>query len=324
MSEDKWGDPISIARQDELHKLWVRQTEWEAKSAAERGDSPLKGVGLNGADVSWFVKQGKRNVIGLFTDLHLEGVDLSRAHLEGARLSDAYLEGVGADLQIRLAEAHLEGADLREAWLDSTTVLSGARLDRQTRLGDIQWSGVGAVNLTRLPWDQVKTLGDEQGVDKRSKASEHEAVVRAYRQLAAQLRVQGMSEVADRFAYRAQVRQRRVVRKQGRIAQWLGSWAIAALAGYGFKPGRTILWYLGLIAAFATAYYLLGPTQGHTFQPDGALVFSLTSFHGRGFFPESLSFESWVTRLAALEAVLGLLIEISFIATFTQRFFGAK
>lgn len=28
--------------------------------------------------------------------------------------------------------------------------------------------------------------------------------------------------------------------------------------------------------------------------------------------------------LAAIEAVIGLLIEISFIATFTHRFFGAK
>ncbi len=44
----------------------------------------------------------------------------------------------------------------------------------------------------------------------------------------------------------------------------------------------------------------------------------------RGFFPENLNFESWVTRLAALEAVLGLLIEISFIATFTQRFFNSR
>jgi hypothetical protein len=67
---------------------------------------------------------------------------------------------------------------------------------------------------------------------------------------------------------------------------------------------------------------LLGPTQGHSFQPDGALVFSVTSFHGRGFFPENLNFESWVTRLAALEAATGLLSEISFIATFTQRFFA--
>jgi hypothetical protein len=30
-------------------------------------------------------------------------------------------------------------------------VLSDATLDAVTRLGDIQWSGVGAVNLTQLP-----------------------------------------------------------------------------------------------------------------------------------------------------------------------------
>jgi hypothetical protein len=30
------------------------------------------------------------------------------------------------------------------------------------------------------------------------------------------------------------------------------------------------------------------------------------------------------TAQATLEAMIGLLIEISFIATFTQRFFGAK
>jgi len=49
------------------------------------------------------------------------------------------------------------------------------------------------------------------------------------------------------------------------------------------------------------------------------------SFHGRGFFP-SLSSETNLhnplVMLAAAEAIIGLLIEISFIATFTQRFFG--
>jgi hypothetical protein len=55
------------------------------------------------------------------------------------------------------------------------------------------------------------------------------------------------------------------------------------------------------------------------------IVFSLTSFHGRGFFPGlgvSASLHSPLVVLAAVEAVVGLLIEISFIATFTQRFFG--
>jgi hypothetical protein len=32
----------------------------------------------------------------------------------------------------------------------------------------------------------------------------------------------------------------------------------------------------------------------------------------------------WGSRVAPLEAVIGQFIEISFIATFTQRFFGAK
>ncbi len=53
-------------------------------------------------------------------------------------------------------------------------------------------------------------------------------------------------------------------------------------------------------------------------------MFSVTSFHGRGFFPGGLPLDDPVTVLAALEAVIGLLIEISFIATFTQRFFNSR
>jgi hypothetical protein len=65
---------------------------------------------------------------------------------------------------------------------------------------------------------------------------------------------------------------------------------------------------------------------GHLHAFPDAIVFSVASFHGRGFFP---SFESHQLTLsdplvvyAAMEAVIGLIIEISFIATFTQRYFG--
>jgi hypothetical protein len=56
-----------------------------------------------------------------------------------------------------------------------------------------------------------------------------------------------------------------------------------------------------------------------------AFVFSLTSFHGRGFSPGftgNSSLHEPLVMLAAFEAVIGLFIEISFIATFTQRYFG--
>jgi len=48
----------------------------------------------------------------------------------------------------------------------------------------------------------------------------------------------------------------------------------------------------------------------------------MTSFHGRGFFPGGITVDDPITALAALEAFVGLVIEISFIATFTQRFLG--
>jgi len=289
---------------------------------------------------------------------HLEAAALPRARLQGASLDRAYLEGAdlddadlqGADLRDadlsrgNLYLAHLEGADLSRATL-RWAYLFGTSFDKASTLKEAALTGVildqatfDTTNLSVVDWREVPVLGDELSARKAKdtqddgyrnlwrfdRRNEFLAAVRAYRRLAVALQTNGLSEDASRYLYRAQFCQRAALFYGGRIPQWLGSWVLAALAGYGFRPGRTLVWYLALIAAFAVSYYLLGPTQGHSFQPDGALVFSVTSFHGRGFFPESLSFESWVTRLAALEAVLGLLIEISFIATFTQRFFGAK
>jgi hypothetical protein len=52
-------------------------------------------------------------------------------------------------------------------------------------------------------------------------------------------------------------------------------------------------------------------------------VLSVTSFHGRGFFPEALSLGDWIARLGAFEAVIGLFIELVFIVTFSRRFLGS-
>jgi len=122
---------------------------------------------------------------------------------------------------------------------------------------------------------------------------------------------------------------RRPWRLAGDLVRWLFSRFLALLAGYGYHPGRSVLWYLATIAGFAFAYFHLGPAEGIPFSQLGALVFSVTSFHGRGFFPggssgHSLTLDDPVTVLAAIEAVIGLLIEISFIATFTQRFFNSR
>ncbi|WP_069802602.1 hypothetical protein [Thermogemmatispora onikobensis] len=54
--------------------------------------------------------------------------------------------------------------------------------------------------------------------------------------------------------------------------------------------------------------------------PRAALVLSLSAFHGRGFIPGGIPLDSPLPLLASCEAVIGLLVEIAFITTFTQRF----
>lgn len=94
------------------------------------------------------------------------------------------------------------------------------------------------------------------------------------------------------------------------------------LAGYGYKPGRTLFAYVLAILCFALGYVALGHFAGPQVSPLAALIISIIAFHGRGFFPGSFLPTLPMAVLGACEAMIGVTIEISFIATFTQRYFG--
>jgi len=150
--------------------------------------------------------------------------------------------------------------------------------------------------------------------------------VRANRQLAVVLRAQGVNEAADHFAYRASVLQRRVLRHSGvrSSGTYIFSWLLDMLAGYGYKPGRTLIAYILTILSFAIIYSLPALLNGNqpAVSPLNALIISIISFHGRGFFPGGFLPTLPMAACAACEAIIGVAIEISFIATFTQRYFG--
>jgi hypothetical protein len=113
-----------------------------------------------------------------------------------------------------------------------------------------------------------------------------------------------------------------VLRRQRKPLRALFSGFLDLLAGYGFKPERSLTAYLLAILGFGTAYFILGQSVGPHLSPLGAFVLSMTSFHGRGFFPGSIAVDDPLTVVAAFEALVGLVIEVGFIATFTQRFFA--
>jgi hypothetical protein len=187
-----------------------------------------------------------------------------------------------------------------------------------------------------VDWERIKRLQDELDAeilntgDNSPKASlerigVYQAAVRAYRQLATQLRSQGMSEAADHFAYRAQLCQREVLRSQKRRGAWLVSWSLFLLSGYGYRLGSIVRAYGVSLVFFTCIYWFLGVHSFHGeawFQAmwDSFLV-SLSAIHGRTTFEQlgAWSPDAWV---AAIESVWGIVIEGVFVAMLVQRFFS--
>ncbi len=294
-------------------------------------------------------------------EAHLEGSILCHTYLQGAALYRVYLEGANlgeANMERTvLYEAHLEAANLTETHMEQA-YLYNAHLERATlqgtffdagtnlehislcknhvsvSLADVRW---GNANIAVINWSTIYILGDEYEarhhiISKEQEGDEehqqkhlelYQTAVRANRQLSVALHAQGMNEDSARFAYRAQRLQRIVQWRQRKFGQFLFSLFLDLLAGYGYKPVRSFIAYLCVILGFATAYYFIGANVGVSLSPLEAIVFSMTSFHGRGFSPgQNITLGNPLAVLAALEAFVGLTIEVTFIATLTQRLFG--
>jgi uncharacterized protein YjbI with pentapeptide repeats len=321
-----WGDHMLL----EETNLSGTKLEGADLTAANLKGASLWSANLEVADLT------RANLEGADLGLaNLEGADLTAANLRRARLgaarlneadlSEAKLEGAnlkGASLiETNLSGARLEGANLREVGLGGETLLGpqGPRLNvkgpRGPQLADVQWGG--GTNLTVVDWSQMTMLGDEYKA-----RGLFETAIRANRQLAVALQAQGLNEDAARFAYRAQILRRKVLWKERAFGQWLFSWLLALLAGYGYRMGRILIAYLFVVLLCAVAYFVLGMYYEPHLSFLEAVLTSVTAFHGRVFSEPFLrpgEPQLWVT---AFEAVAGLVIEGVFIAMLTQKFFG--
>src|SRR5215471_16011533 len=312
--------------EEQLHALplacllgGLKANEWLEASQEQRS---MAAIHLESANLSFAHLQGAH-----LASASLEQADLLSAHVERADFYEAHLEGT------YLHKAHLEGASLRGTFCNVATNLSDVHLgNEEFGCAFVAYTHWSEANLSLVDWAHITELGDEyeakqprtwygQLKNKDEWLRGYQRAVQANRQLATALQNQGLNEEAARFAYRAQKLQRAVFFLERQPASYLFSLFLDLLAGYGYKPWRSFVAYLMVITTFATAYYVLGHAVGPAMSPLGAFVFSMTSFHGRGFFPGGIGLDDPLTVLAALEAFVGLLLEITIIATLTQRLF---
>ena len=184
----------------------------------------LAGAKLEGADLS---RAHFEHASLMYS--HLEGANLRTAHLEGAFLGFAQCNGKDMDehelrhiLQWKDDfPERVAPANWRHVFFDRATILDSIYLGDEVHgfvsMVDVNW---GEVNLAMVNWEKIPVLGDEYKILQRTKLADakHEAneqlrdyrrAARANRQLAIALQEQGLNEEAARFAYRAQVLQRR-------------------------------------------------------------------------------------------------------------------
>lgn len=256
-----------------------------------------------------------------------------------------------------LKGACLSGADLRRATFNSESVLDGIVLANDeygsAQLAGVNWS---AIDLTLVDWSGLTAqgLGDEPQVKWRQYRSlvetpaalsvlrdfnvrlramlpasrrreEYEDAVRANRQLAIALRAQDLSEHAGRFAYRAQVLQRDLDWQQRHWGRWLFTTMLWAVSGFGYRLWRILAAYGAVLLVFTVLYWRMGV---HSFPHEPGLrafwdsfLISLSAIHGRTTFEQlgAWSFAAWI---AAVESVVGIVIEGVFVAMLVQRFFA--
>ncbi|HEU5378017.1 MAG TPA: pentapeptide repeat-containing protein [Ktedonobacteraceae bacterium] len=294
-------------------------------------EAHLAGASLVKAHLEESVFAGTHCKDAIFTEAFLQRADLTHTKFASAHLGNAHLEGA------YLSETQFDGAYLRGVFFDRETQLINIAFGDErvgvASLSDVRW---GDTSLAVVDWPSIRKLGDEIRANgyKNKRDPEYlrhyRRAVRANRQLAVALQAQGLNEDAMLFAYRAQVLQKRVwlsrmAQQNIRLRQraplfgaWLFSWFLFLIAGYGYKVWRSFFAYLLVIGTFVAIYLRLDPHLAWY----EALVVSMTAFHGRGFSPSTFSPGDPLSIAAAIEAFVGLIIEVTFIATLTQRFFN--
>jgi hypothetical protein len=101
--------------------------------------------------------------------------------------------------------------------------------------------------------------------------------------LPVELVAQGATEEAAHFAYRAHRLQRTVFRQRRAYARYAFSLLLDVLAGFGYRPVRTLAVYLATVVGFGVMCVAAGASLM------GVLAVSVASFHGTELVPSTVS-----------------------------------
>ncbi len=290
---------------------------------------------------------------------NLQNANFSRANLENINLTSANLEKAyfgGANLKnANLRESVLTGAYLRGAILENATLhksclqsadmrgtnlqnaklwssnLQGAKLIRANlkNAGFNEKTILHDVNLYQCQIDNSTLKFADNQLDKKviqEKNNDYKKAKEVYRNLKNYFIQEGMYNISGEYYYREKLMEAKCNWKDKKYFKWISNMFLNLVAGYGERPLRVLIWWVGIILGYSFIYYFYNgiyirmANNINSYNPKflEALYFSIVTFTTLGF-GDFAPKPGFFQLFASFEALLGAIFMAMFIFVFVRQ-----
>ena len=297
-------------------------------------NSNLHGANLEGAELSFV---DFRNVF--FMSANLSHASISEANLENAKLFGAVLVETTCSfsnlkntdfrkskiIKSFLNEDNLQQADFRGAVLRKTDLTSSdlkeAKFDKYTKLRKVRMYNCSLERSTLK--NAVKNL-DKIIIQERE--NRYEEGKQIYLLLKNYFKQEGVYDISGEYYYREKLMETKFNWKEKKYLQWIGNMFFNLVAGYGERPLRVLIWWVGIILGYSFIYYFYNgiyirmANNIASFNPKflEALYFSIVTFTTLGF-GDLAPKPGFFQLFASFEALLGAIFMAMFIFVFARK-----
>ena len=262
------------------------------------------------------------------------GANLKNAILRGSILKGAYLRGaILEDATLHkscLQSADMIGANLQNAKLWSSN-LKGAKLLRANlkNAGFNEKTILCDVNLYQCQIDNSTLKFADNQLDKiviQEKNNDYKKAKEVYRNLKNYFIQEGMYNISGEYYYREKLMEAKCNWKDKKYFKWISNMFLNLVAGYGERPLRVLIWWVGIILGYSFIYYFYNgiyirmANNINSYNPKflEALYFSIVTFTTLGF-GDFAPKPGFFQLFASFEALLGAIFMAMFIFVFARK-----
>lgn len=298
---------------------------------ATLGSSILENADFNNANLEGADFEGSDLKKSLFYRANLKKADFRGADLKDTNFMDSNLYKAilgGTNLQnailtkCNLQEAYLGGANLENVDLHGSN-LRDADFSEDTKLHNVNLFKCKIENSNlKFAFNQI----DDKVIQERNSEKNYFEAKEVYRTLKNYFRQESIYDISGKYYYKEKLMEAKCNWKDKKYFKWISNMFLNLVAGYGERPLRVLIWWVGIILGYSFIYYFYNgiyirmANNINSYNPKflEALYFSIVTFTTLGF-GDFAPKPGFFQLFASFEALLGAIFMAMFIFVFARK-----